>query len=906
VLGQLPSGETGIWRIPDVRGTNVTVERVPGLPDSVFGTRKHLQRDYDLAIAAEDLGGTDRLYVGGSGRTYTSAGLTGGNEWVASLWAYDVTAAPRLTAAVGVSTTAVGASSAGLVGHDVHADIHTIRSVHVPASGATPAQHQVWVACDGGIFVSVGAGRVNTFAARNGSLATLEPGFLDCHPVSSHFVAAGLQDNGSVVRVGDTVWEQVHEGDGGGIFFLPGRPEVIVAQYTNASWRSQHPRFLDPMQRRSREPGVLDDDRESRVCEFYAGADAIAGGPGTTRVAIGTYRIWLCDNLTETTNPTWRVLPFPNGTAQDCRARPSAGADAVFLRARMTFGMPFIGPTASRTYTGRVRSVRWARPDRLVVAFSRGVARWTDLGGGQCAGEVWNVTNTTNLSDTMEITDVAPVPRTNDFYVTATMHRGITQDTLLYYEDATDDFHRTGMREVLPEPSPGRGHPLDPAYSVVVDPCDRQFVYVGTSTGVWRGRRTNAQGGHADWTRVTNGLPPSTAQDLSIWVDPARVVPTGPGGEDPATARLLRAAIQSRGIWELNLAAEDPRHTYLRVHHFDDRRRVPTPLAHPHLVDRARTPIVLGPMESPDILVRPRWPLATAPAFPRLGSGSPSITRGSTGRSYDIWTFQTAFRWLHPQIAADGRFTDQFRETLKAHRGDGNGVIDRALWEAVVGGVHLDAQLNPVTGAAAVGLPLAVYRPPWHTAAAPTAPANEAQLLGFVQSAGAATLPHEAVYLEPSSVEILLHHRDPRPVAADQSWAMLLWQWCDDPTTAAGLDVTAVPGFRRLASDGSTGHAAPDGWQVVTTGAGAARHTLGVPLSAHLPRAVTVDLDLTAPGAATPTPRGVVLLALTGSLMDDQPVPEPPAPGALADFVRDRWYAAARFLLVSLRPAYTP
>jgi hypothetical protein len=135
---------------------------------------------------------------------------------------------------------------------------------------------------------------------------------------------------------------------------------------------------------------------------------------------------------------------------------------------------------------------------------------------------------------------------------------------------------------------------------------------------------------------------------------------------------------------------------------------------------------------------------------------------------------------------------------------------------------------------------------------------------------------------------------------------MLLWQWCDDPTTAAGLDVTAVPGFRRLASDGSTGHAAPNGWQVVTTGAGAARHTLGVPLSAHLPRAVTVDLDLTAPGAPTPTPRGVVLLALTGSLMDDQPVPEPPAPGALADFVRDRWYAAARFLLVSLRPAYTP
>jgi len=85
-------------------------------------------------------------------------------------------------------------------------------------------------------------------------------------------------------------------------------------------------------------------------------------------------------------------------------------------------------------------------------------------------------------------------------------------------------------------------------------------------------------------------------QDLDIWVDP--VTPT------PATSpRLLRAALQSRGMWETDLAHPGERRTWIRSHAWDNRRM---PLA----VDA--TPLTPPPvlpdllMDSPDIVVRPR------------------------------------------------------------------------------------------------------------------------------------------------------------------------------------------------------------------------------------------------------------------------------------------------------------
>src|SRR5207302_279357 len=53
-----------------------------------------------------------------------------------------------------------GASVDGLVGDDIHADVHTIR-----LAGAAGPDRQVWVGCDGGGYVSGRAGPVGTLAA---------------------------------------------------------------------------------------------------------------------------------------------------------------------------------------------------------------------------------------------------------------------------------------------------------------------------------------------------------------------------------------------------------------------------------------------------------------------------------------------------------------------------------------------------------------------------------------------------------------------------------------------------------------------------------------------------------------------------------------------------------------------
>ncbi|MBD3785143.1 MAG: hypothetical protein IE926_19735, partial [Micrococcales bacterium] len=543
----------------------------------------------------------------------------------------------------------------------------------------------MWVGCDGGVFASSESGRVETFSARNTGLVTTEPGFLAVHPVSSQLVAAGLQDNGTVVRVGDTVWEEVHLGDGGGVLFHPGHPEVMLDQYVSASWRCDHPRYRDPMQRRARRPGVLENDTEDRRSAFYSGAAAVAGGPHTGRVAIGTYRVWVCDDLTDAATPTWRVLPFTTGTAwRDRRARPSAGADAVMVVAGDRWGQPFDG--TPRVYAGSVESLRWADASTLLAVYHEGIARYTDRGGGTWDVEYWPKDGTTGLSDEMTLTDVAPVPGTLDFYVSAFTFRGGTSETLVYFNNLDGEFHATALRSAL-------GGPLDPAYAVVVDPVATANVYVGTVTGVWtatRADRTGGHGGAAGWTRLDNGLPWAAAQDLAVWVDPARVLPGAAGYDaavDARTSRVLRVAMQSRGLFQLELGPAAPRHTWVRVHDADDRRVSPTPLAHPRQVDAARVPVVLPDLSSPDVVVRPRWPVATAPPFPSLGPGDPPLTAG-TILPYDLWTFQTAFRWLHPSVVADGTFSTPFRAILKAHRGDGRAVIDRPLWETVVGGTH--------------------------------------------------------------------------------------------------------------------------------------------------------------------------------------------------------------------------
>lgn len=872
-----------LWQIADVTAAAPAATTIAGLPstDQLWGN----QRDYDQALAVDPDGAVDHLYVGGSTIMPTNAANA---EWSASLWCFDlpVPGAGPLVPAPGISTTgapsaanptAAGADQPGLIGNNVHADVHAIR-----LAGPSGATRQVWVACDGGVFLSSQRGRCNTFLSRVTGLAVLEVGFVAQHPTSSHFVAIGCQDAGAQARQGDTVWEMILPGDGGGTLFHPIASQYIISQWTRASWPSR-PRagYIDPVSRGT--GGAFAgpaDAREDGLSAFYSGCASVALSPTVGRIAIGTNRVWISDDLDGSGNNTWRVIGFPNGAARD--ARPG-GTDPV---SRRGWGVPL---TAANATIGAVIQLRWASPRDLLAVYEQGLVRYLqDPATGDWTATVLipDLAGSPNPANTT-FTDVCPVPGTSDFYLTSTGDTNSPPgETCWYFEAATSTFHPTGLRHALDRPgTPPVLGPLDPAYAVAVDPAVPTDVYVGTVTGVWRAQRTAGTTTHGPWRLFDNGLPQAAVQDLAIWTDPSGAA------ESP---RLLRAAVQSRGVWEVNLAANEAQRTYARVHLRDDRRRLPTPLANPRRAPGTPDEPVYA---SPDLTLRPAANPTTAPRW-SLGGGT--INAHNAPR-YELWTFQTAFRWLYPSIHADGLWTDQLGDLIVLHRRTLNmdpvRTINRPLWDAVVGGTRLDPSGAVST---APGDPLAVYRAPWQSPAALDAVATEADLIELVAPVSA-THDIWRVYREPCTVDVLVHHRDTRALPPGDAFAVLLWR--SDPSAAALLATSAADlqaYVQSLVTD--TPLAAPAGWTIVPLPSGPPTapplHRLPVQLDARLPRAIPIDLDL----SAVPHGHHVLLLACVGSTADPFTAAPSGPTATVPELVRAWPHTCLRLLRVLNRP----
>jgi hypothetical protein len=305
---------------------------------------------------------------------------------------------------------------------------------------------------------------------------------------------------------------------------------------------------------------------------------------------------------------------------------------------------------------------------------------------------------------------------------------------------------------------------------------------------------------------------------------------------------------------------------------------------------------------SPDIMVRPRsGPSTTAPAWQFGASGA---MKSTSFVPYQLWTFQTAFRWIFPAVEADGTWPLPLDDLIRKHRlALGLTVlpqINKALWDAVVGGTHLDA-----TGAvtSTVTDPLAVYREPWHYRTALTAPGNEADLLRRVHYPSV-TGNVATVFMENNTVDVLIHHRDTRPVPANQSFAILVYRSDRSRSALLGLDLSAFPAWVRsvLAADVAatpTPHA-PGGWTVALAPSGQALNRLSVALDARMPRSVSFDVDL----SAVHNLDHVLFLAFTGSDVD-QFAATPyhlPATPTVSDLVTRWLHAAARLVRVITRP----
>jgi hypothetical protein len=918
VLGELPGVGTApatptLWKI--LAATTAVNPRpvatsTPGLPSQVqlWAAGNLVQRDYDQALAVVTDGAVDHIYVGGSAIKPTNNAHA---EWSASLWCFDTPvpppvpppAAPTLVPSPGISDQGgpphAGADRPGLIGNNVHADVHVIRTV-----GAGP-QGQVWVGCDGGVFVSAAGGCCNTFLSRAAGLAVLEVGFVASHPTSSHLVVTGCQDAGALMRQGDTVWEMIMAGDGGGTIFHPIHSQYVISQLNRARWRSvPGAGYIDPISRRTggRFAGLAD-VREFKDAAFYSGAAAATLTATTGRIAIGTNRVWISDDLGGAGNNHWAVIGFPDGAAGD--ARPHGGTDPPD---RQPLGVP--KSRRLRAGLGNVIQLRWSNARDLLALYASGLVRYLQnpVSGAWTAHvlipDYWALPAATVL------TDVCPVPGSSDFYLTTTGDGSVPPgDTCWFFNSALfvpvpvpavpgaappvpavipNLFTPTGLRAAL-NTATGAPGPLDPAYAVAVDPANPTDVYVGTVTGVWRSQRTAGTGNHSAWAPFVNGLPQTTVQDLGFWTDPAAAA---------GSPRLLRAALQSRGVWEVDLSvASEPKRTYARVHLRDDRRRLPTPMANPRLAPTAPPDPVFA---SPDLTIRPA---ANRTIMPRWQPGTGTISAANPVR-YQLWTFQTAFRWLYPSIVATGLWTDQMGDLVRLHRSvlrlAAGRSINRALWDAVVGETHVDAAGNVTRVAADVPTadPLAVYRAPWQSRLSPAALASEVDQLELVTPVSEAGGVWR-VYAQPSTVDVMIHHRDMQPLAANDAFAVLMWRSAPDQasllaTTAAGLAAyvqslaTAAP------------MADPVGWQVVPVPGvpGGRLHRLNAVLDARMPRAVSIDVDFSAVTGG----HRVLLLAFVGSSADAFSVAPVGAPATVGDLVRAWPYACMRLVWMMGNP----
>ena len=603
-----------LWRVDAT-----TAKVVRNLPPPLFGGTRNIganaretndQSWYDMAVAV-DPSNPQQVFIGGS----VEYGTT---DWDASLYRGTVTgsaAADNFSFGFLAANNLTPNADASFIGRGVHADVHVVR---VSDDGTN-----VWVGCDGGIFASASSGASLSFVARNTGLAVTECGFVASHPGHAGPVAAGTQDNGVIRRVGDTVWQyQSWGGDGGGVCFHPqaGREAFLMGQYTHVDWSGNG--HFDPPIERAAFPGNVSPPPfapERKRSLFYSGPATVPGATaGKARLAIGSYRLWLTDDW-DPLSPAvplmfWRTLP----TARDPYATP----------AQLNFDQDKIDESA-----GNVISVKWLdrgtvngtqfQNSKLLVLYERAIVRIYQVDGiDKWDHEILAWSKKKRISEDSDIpaggapseklpwlgawSEIAVHRSTRDgdasfkgsFYVSTTgastlTNTGITEavrmDTLWWF-DGHGKFYPSGLR--------GSGTKA-PAFSVICDPENPDIVYVGTAMGVWRGTLTQLGSAAPAWTWVmfSIGLPEAFVQDLSIHWNPA-----APNGG----LKLLRAAIQSRGVWEVDISANPDSigKSFLRVHPLDTRRITPTSLT--NLTDESATPTPYPRCLSPDIaVVRP-------------------------------------------------------------------------------------------------------------------------------------------------------------------------------------------------------------------------------------------------------------------------------------------------------------
>ena len=142
---------------------------------------------------------------------------------------------------------------------------------------------QVWVACDGGVFVSTRSGAEGTFVSRNAGLAVIEAGFVAGHPTNDAVVVLGAQDNATQRRVGESLWKWEQARRRRRRRVRPGRdPPLRRAVHRTPTGRTGR-RLRPKLRSTAREL----DERRTRPREFYSTPATIANG-AKNQLAVGS------------------------------------------------------------------------------------------------------------------------------------------------------------------------------------------------------------------------------------------------------------------------------------------------------------------------------------------------------------------------------------------------------------------------------------------------------------------------------------------------------------------------------------------------------------------------------------------------------------------------------------------
>ncbi len=919
VLGSGPR----LWRLevvnpfPAAPAAPAVARRITSLPSQLYG-RTGDQSRYDMAIAI-DPRNANRIIIGGAGALRASDQAN-----AAALYRLTVSGSPLHT-----DYANGNAADARWIGVDVHADIHRVRWFTVNG-----ADH-VWVACDGGVFRSTAAGDPNSFASRASGLAVVETGFVAGHPVSDGLVLAGAQDNGTLMRIGESVWTiSVNRGDGGGVAFdpSPARTGRFAAQVTNSDWHDDGGGSggISPARRKTAvgagtgEPAVF--TAENSAAEFYSNAAVEirpdpAGPPPqqVTQLAVGTRRIWYSETWGRTRWQTPPGLWRRDWTTLPSNTDPRGGNNASAGHAARDVLPPGPAPPGAFIITANgIRVVRWAGPDRVyavtcgaVYQFDRNppaTGPWTPMAAAApqlpallamrpavAAPLAWPMVGA-NPPDRGAYNDLAvhnPAAGPRGSLYLATSH---PLEPLWWFDGQNPGqwFPARLGTDVPPVPAAPlpatvpAGGVRAPAYSVVVDPNDSTIVYVGTAIGVWRGVfDLTGPAPNWAWAPFSLGLPEAAVQDLTITTWPR------PGGAP--RLKLLRAALQARGVFEVEPDADVTPTTYLRVHPYDTRRITPTDLRDPmwNLAAPERdwtldwterrnrdyrnaagqpaaapdgTPVGSHLWHaSPDIRL---YPAPGGGAVP-LPPGLPALpwTNAPANRPRDLfwlWSLQTALRTIDPLIIPDGRWTNRWARQLSALRvparlndpGPAGARVTTTLWN------HAQVQAG-------------FWADPWADGG-PTETDLVERITGMATPrvgaiTTAATSPASlAVMRRPYRLHVCLHHRGREPLLGGFP-AVVLFRvplpanpagWAALPTVTTPADPAALGALQLaldlMVADGPlpAGFTVPAGWTTPDAAAAVRRPPdpadPNAPVAATgAPAIVTFNVDFTADAAGS-------------------------------------------------------